>query len=250
MTLPTGNPAAVGATAHVFADSLGDTLRIDGPDGHHLERVRRIRSGELLTVADGIGTWRAYEVVAASSGALDLRADGPTTTQPRTRPPIAVAPALVTRSRFDDAVVALVELGVDTIQPLQSNRCVVRWDGAKALAATERLQRLAREAAMQCRRAWLPEVLRPTTPAALAGRSGLLVADATGLPAERLGEVPASGWCVCSGPEGGFDAADLEAFGAYDRLWLADHVLRAETAAVAAAAVLVTALAVTTGRAQ
>ena len=79
-----------------------------------------------------------------------------------------------------------------------------------------------------------------------AGRAGLLVADAAGVPASALPPPDEQGWCVCSGPEGGFDPADLAALGNYRTLWLGDHVLRAETAALAAVAVLAS----TTSRAQ
>ena len=52
----------------------------------------------------------------------------------------------------------LTELGADRIVPFVAERSVVRWDEAKAARQGERLGAIAREAAMQCRRTWLPEV--------------------------------------------------------------------------------------------
>ena len=64
------------AVAHAFASALDDDVRLDGPSGHHLSRVRRLRSGELVTVADGNGTWRPYIVSVVRPGAVELHADG------------------------------------------------------------------------------------------------------------------------------------------------------------------------------
>jgi len=80
-------PADSDAVAHVFVDELGERCHIEGDDGHHLSRVRRVRTGELVTAADGSGAWRLYEVVAVSAGALDLDA--------RAEPCIARAPDIV-----------------------------------------------------------------------------------------------------------------------------------------------------------
>ena len=60
--------AAEDAAAHTFAEHLADTLEIDGTDGHHLQRVRRLRPGEHVTVADGLGSWRRYEIEDAGPG--------------------------------------------------------------------------------------------------------------------------------------------------------------------------------------
>ena len=50
---PVPLPAQVAATAHVFAERLDDRITVEGDDGHHLQRARRVRAGETVTVADG-----------------------------------------------------------------------------------------------------------------------------------------------------------------------------------------------------
>ena len=60
-----GWPADAGPSAHVFVDPVAgfpDTVDIPGEDGHHLARVLRLRVGEPVTVADGVGGWRPYRV--------------------------------------------------------------------------------------------------------------------------------------------------------------------------------------------
>ena len=237
MSEPVGSAASADATAQVFSSDLHDSLTLGGDDGHHLARVRRVRPGERVTAADGAGHWRTYEVTGAAGGELVLAAVGPLTLEPQ-GVPLTVAPALITRSRFDDAIVSLVELGVDTIVPLAAERCVVQWGTAKVPGALDRLRRLAREAAMQCRRARLPTIEAPCRPAALAARPGLVVAAADGVGIDELDPAPASGFVLLTGPEGGFAPGELDALGPHGALCLGPHVLRAETAAVAGAAVL------------
>jgi 16S rRNA (uracil1498-N3)-methyltransferase len=211
------------ARAHAFVVDL-DSPELDADDRHHLERVLRLRPGEEITVSDGRGGWRACRLGPA------LEPLGAVVAEPRPSPEITVAFALVKGERPEWAVQKLTELGVDRILPFAAARSVVRWDGEQAVRQAARLRRVAREAAMQCRRTWLPEVEEVTGFDEVAGRPGAVLAD-------RDGAAPSlPGGPVLVGPEGGWSAEEL----ARDlpRMALGDHVLRAETAAVAVAAVL------------
>jgi 16S rRNA (uracil1498-N3)-methyltransferase len=126
----------------------------------------------------------------------------------------------------------LTELGVDRIVPIRSARSVVRWEGPRGDRTVERLRRVAREAAAQCRRPWLPEVSPPTDLDALAVRTGVPICLAQ--PGGRAPSLDPPGLTV--GPEGGWDADELARYG--PGVGLGPTVLRAETAAVAAGAVL------------
>lgn len=233
-----GRPAASGATAHLITATLGDELHVDGADGHHLARVRRLRAGEQVTAADGSGRWRSYVVVAVADRALDLRASTSVQTEPRSQPEVTVAFALTKGSKPETVVRQLTELGVDRIVPVVSARSISRAAGARSDAFEVRMRRVAREAAMQSRRAWLPDLEAPAPLARLRGRAGLVVAE-LGAPSSRnLGDPGPEGWTLLVGPEGGFEPGELDPLGPLDRLGLGPHVLRAETAAVAGAAVL------------
>jgi len=235
-----GGPATSGAVAHVVTDGLRDEIRVDGPDGHHLARVRRLRPGERATATDGAGAWREYEVTAVAGPQLELRAIGPAHTVREEHPEITVAFALTKGSKPEVAVRQLTELGVDRIVPVVAARSIARPLGARAESFTLRMRRVAREATMQSRRARLPAVEGPVPLLDLAGRSGLVVAELGAPTADRLADPGPEGWTLLVGPEGGFDPEEREALGAGSRLGLGPHVLRAETAAVAGAAVLVT----------
>ena len=78
--------ASAGARALVFADHPGSgadgRVRIDGPDGHHLQRVRRLEIGERIVVADGVGGWYEAGVVGVSDGVIDGERLGPDRIEP------------------------------------------------------------------------------------------------------------------------------------------------------------------------
>jgi len=228
-----GFAADARAAAHLFSPELSDALTVAGADAHHLARVRRLRPGERVTVADGNGTWRPYDVVAVDRDILELVATGESVREPMLRPALAVAFAITKGSKPELVVRQLTELGADRIRPIFSERSVPRWDERRNASAAVRLGRVAREAAAQCRRARLPVVDEPGALAALAGAPDLVIADRDGPP-----EPPPGGWTLVVGPEGGLTAAELAPLGDVPRLAVGVHVLRADTAAVAAASVL------------
>lgn len=235
-----GWPADVPAAAHVFvgsADGLTDSIELDGDDGHHLARVLRLRVGESVTVADGSGRWRPYRIGAAGS-VVRLEAIDAAEQEPDPSPRLVVAFALTKADKPDLVVQKLTELGVDRIVPVLSERSVARPGTERAQRARERWQRIAREAAGQSRRARLPVIEPLGRLADLAGHPALVVAERGGLRASALGDPLGGELLVLVGPEGGFAPEELAGLSPWARLGLGPHVLRAETAAVAAAAVL------------
>lgn len=197
-------------------------------DRHHLARVLRLRAGEAVTVADGTGGWRRCRF--APGGRLEPT--GEVHHDPAPRPPLTVGFVPTKGERPEWVVQKLTEAGVDRIVVLASARSVVRWEAERAGRHLERLRKVAREAAMQSRRTWLPTVgdvvALPAFVAELGDRCAL--AEAGGAP-PSLGR-PA----VLVGPEGGW--SDEERSLAPALVGLGPHVLRAETAAVAAGVLL------------
>src|SRR5262249_41497888 len=150
------HPADERAVAHVLSDRLDDTIDLAAALGHHLRRVRRLRVGDTVSVADGHGRWRLYAVAQATSGALTLGACSDLRHEDRLVPRLTVAFALTKGERPELVTQKLTEIGVDRIVVVAAERSVVRWDAARTSAGLDRLRRVAREAAAQCRRAWLP----------------------------------------------------------------------------------------------
>ncbi|MGI8984068.1 MAG: RsmE family RNA methyltransferase [Acidimicrobiales bacterium] len=210
-------------SAHAFVDDLAAPALSAG-DRHHLERVLRLRPGDEVTVSDGAGGHRACRFGPA------LEPVGEIERAPRPGPELTVAFAVVKGQRPEWAVQKLTELGVDRIVPLLSARSVVRWPPGEAGNQLGRLRRVAREAAMQSRRLWLPEVAGVTTIDELAAATGAALAQAGGDPPGLARPV------VLVGPEGGWDDDELAAAPAL--VGLGTSVLRTETAAVVAGALL------------
>jgi 16S rRNA (uracil1498-N3)-methyltransferase len=233
----TKTPADVDAVAHVFVDELAERCEIGGHDGHHLRQVRRLQVGERVTAADRTGTWRCYEIVETSRSRLLLDArDAP---HHDDAPAVAVGLAIAPIKGGLDAVVAAVtELGAARITPVRTQRTVVRWDATKATQAVARLRAVAREAAMQCRRARIPTVEELVDLDAVASREGVVIADRTGCRAFELAPPMLGEWTVVVGPEGGLAPSELARLADRPRLALADSVLRTATAPIAAVAVL------------
>ena len=228
--------ADTAAAAHVFVDALDDTIELEGPERHHLARVRRLRAGEHVTGSDGDGSWRLYEVTAASPDQLALGAITASTCEPPPATRIVLAFAPTKGGGTERVVQHATELGVDELRPLVTRRTVVRWDHERETAAAARLERVARAAAAQCFRSRLPVVGPAVTLRELSTRGGLVVATRVG---ERRPELPIGPeWVLAVGPEGGFAPEELVGAESAPRLALGDHVLRAETAAIVGCSVL------------
>jgi 16S rRNA (uracil1498-N3)-methyltransferase len=223
----------------VFVDDPASPVVTAG-DAHHLLDVLRLRPGEQVIASDGSGRWSPCRLSVAPGGrgsrgadpAAVLTPDGPVGRQARPEPSITVGFVPTKGDRPEWVTQKLTELGVDRIVPLRSARSVVRWEAERGGRAVERLRRVAREAAGQCRRTWLPEVTAVHSLDDLAASAGapLCLARPGGGP-PSLGHP-----VVAVGPEGGWDDDELERFRL--GLGLGPTVLRAETAAVAAGAVL------------
>jgi 16S rRNA (uracil1498-N3)-methyltransferase len=234
---PARGPADVEAVAHLFVDALDDRCEITGADGHHLQRVRRLTRGEYVTAADGSGAWRRFEIVDASEGILVLEAR--TEVYIASNAPIDISLAVaLTKSGLEDVVAATTELGVARVIPVRTERTVVRWDEGRAARAVGRLRAVARESAMQSRRATVPVIDDVLALKALVGRPGLVIADPSGVAPSVLEADAATGWTVLVGPEGGLSPDELSWLRETPRVSLGRYVLRASTAPIAAVAVL------------
>jgi 16S rRNA (uracil1498-N3)-methyltransferase len=217
-----GGPAGRAGPLVFVADV--DRPELADDDRHHLARVLRLRPGDPLTVADGAGRWRPCRF------GPEPEPDGEVAVEPVRSPAITVAFAPVKGDRPEWVVQKLTELGVDRVVPLAAARSVVRWDGERGERQVGRLRRVAREAAMQAHRARLPEIAAVAGFGELAAVGGATLADLGGGPPSL--DRP----FVLVGPEGGW--SDEERSAGLATVGLADHVLRAETAAVVAGAVL------------
>ena len=220
-----------GAAAHLFVADL-ERPEPEEEDLHHLVRVLRLRDGEVVGLSDGAGSWRLGRMVlGAGRGEASLEPAGAVQRDPAPAPSITVALALPKGDRADWAVQKLTELGVDTIAVLDTERSVVRWEGDRAQKGRARLVRVARQAASQSRRTRLPAISGPLRVADFAAAT-TAAADPGVLAGPSLDRPT-----VLIGPEGGWGESELPI--AMARVALGPGILRTETAALAAASLLV-----------
>lgn len=219
----------------------GASVTLDGAEGHHAS-VRRLRPGEPLVLSDGAGGVADCVVVTASRDSLRLAVTGTRRLEPPS-PRFVLVQALAKGDRGELAVELAVELGVDEVVPWSAARSVTRWEGARGERSLERWRSVARAAAKQSRRAWVPPVAPLATSRQVAARLGpgaLVLHESAALSLAAV-PLPAAGDLVLVvGPEGGLDEAELALFAAAGAaaVRLGPEVVRTSTAGAAALAAL------------
>jgi 16S rRNA (uracil1498-N3)-methyltransferase len=210
---------------------------LTGPEAHHLTAVRRFGPGDRITLFNGDGYEYPAEIVGVAKKSVTLRVLRAEACDRELPFPLVVAAALPKGDRADFLVEKLTELGVTRFVPLVTARSVVQ---PKA-SAVEKFTRAVVEASKQCGRNVLMVVDPPRTWDAFLRLPGLpadrfVLHTAPGSPAVG----GAAGAAVAVGPEGGFAPEEVGA--AMAAGWriagLGPRVLRVETAAIAAAALL------------
>ncbi len=217
-------------------------VRIRGSDARHLAGPLRARPGERLAAAHA-GRLLDLEVLRVSREEVVARVLGEPTPAAESVLSVTLLIGMPKGPRFETAVEKTTELGVARIQPLLLERSVARVPEERSATRLTRWRRIAEEARKQCGRAEAPEVLAPVTleEALRADRDRLIVLDAAAAEAlEPGGGAAATSVAVLIGPEGGLTELELAAAerAGGERRRLARHVLRTETAAIAACAVL------------
>lgn len=225
----------------------GERVSLDGAEGRHAARVKRLRPGEQVTLADGRGARAECTVDAVQPDGLSLTVRA-RSQDPQQRPRLVVAQALPKGERAELAVELMTELGVAEIVPWTAQRAEVRWRGDRADKALARWRRTAREATKQSRRSWVPAVTEPASTDEIAGR----LAGTTGVVLHERAQTPLASCAlavldeliVVVGPEGGVSGEELTRLteAGAGAVHLGRPVLRTSTAGAAALAVLSTRL--------
>jgi 16S rRNA (uracil1498-N3)-methyltransferase len=230
-----------------YVDALpgnGELAVVDGDEGFHAATVRRIRVGEELVLGDGAGGVAHCVVEEASRDGLRARVVDRRQVPPA-QPPVTVVQALPKSERSELAIELATEAGADALLAWQAARCVARWDGARADKGLRRWRAVARAAAQQSRRAYIPSVDGVVSTATLAIRIGEVVASggvvvaldvAADGPLTDLSLAQAKSVMLVVGPEGGIAPDELTAItdAGAKAVRLGPTVLRTSTAAAVA----------------
>ncbi len=229
---------------------VGDVITLSPEESRHLGTVRRASVGDPVLLLNGRGNQWSAEVIELSKKAVRVKVTGLDESLPRPLREVLLCCALTRTGAFEDLIERSVELGATAIRSVITERTVVNWDTRKAPAKLERWNRLAAESLKQCERLWLPGIEAPARLADLI--HGLAVEGfLTIVLAERssdapplvqiLEAAPQQSIALLVGPEGGWSDGELALF-AESNLQRAslgtDAVLRSETAALAALAMV------------
>lgn len=221
---------------------VGELAVVDGDEGFHAANVRRIRSGEELDLGDGDGTVAHCVVEDVGRGrltalVLDRR------TLPVTLPAVTVVQALPKSDRSELAIELATEAGADAFVGWQASRCVARWESsAKVDKGLRRWDAVARSAARQSRRPYIPSINGVVSTAELVhrvrdgGAAALVLHESAIAKLTELPMAQADSLLLIIGPEGGIaddEIAALSDAGA-TAVRLGRTVLRTSTAAAVA----------------
>jgi 16S rRNA (uracil1498-N3)-methyltransferase len=232
------------ARRRFFVDGVrGGLAVLAGDDARHLRQVLRAEPGQRYELSDNRGVYLA-EIEAVRKDEVSFRVVEELT--PEESPlRLTLLVALIKFDRFEWAIEKVTELGVEAVIPVRAERSEKGLDRAAA-KRLERWRKIARESSQQARRARLPEIAAPVPlQAALETGAGcrLFLDEAGGRP--LLSALPAhraqgDRVLLAVGPEGGWTEAErqLAAGHGWTRVSLGPSILRAETAALAAVAVL------------
>lgn len=230
-----------------FIDTpLTETITITHADARHIAAVLRLTAGTILLVSDPEGKSGKAEIIAATPDAVSLKLLE--YVNDSTEPPLNVwlAQGLAKGEKMDLIVQKAVELGVYGIIPVITEHAVVRYDAAKQADKVARWQRIAREAAKQCRRNYVPQVYPiagleavVTHPEfAAATKIMLYEGQASQGIKQVLTEKASQAYIIMIGPEGGFSPAEVELCQKHNGkvVTMGPRIMRTETAAIAALA--------------
>ena len=207
-------------------------------------QVRRLQPGDDLRLFDGAGgEWQA-QVTRMGKRDVDVRVVGHEPVDRELPFDLEIALGMPTNERMDALIEKATELGVATIQPLQTERSVLRLDGERAAKRVAHWQAVAVGASEQSGRTRVP-VVAPVRnlgtwlaaqpdPAPHAGRFVMSTGSAPPL-SRAIAGLSGGRWLALSGPEGGLTADEEAAAVArgFARVSLGGLILRADTAPLA-----------------
>lgn len=208
-----------------------EALALPASIAHQVQRVLRLHDGERLVLLEGDGI---EQHCVLDGGTVRVVERHPAAAEPRHR--LTLVQALLKGDGLETAIRAATEVGAAAFRLVVTDRCVVRDLSPRKL---ERLRAVAREAAEQSERGLVPEVEAPTSLAAAIGPGAVLLWERADGTVARLGALDPPRTVVI-GPEGGFtpnEVAAAERAGA-TLAWLGPRILRAETVAGVATAVV------------
>jgi len=223
--------------------AVGARVSLTGSAAAHAQRVLRLEPGDALTLFNGDGHDYPSRITGFGRGTVEVAVEGRAAARPESPLAVTLVQGIARSERMDLMVQKATELGVAAILPVTTARSVVRLDRDTRERKLAHWRGIAVSACEQCGRARIPTIGVPAPlsgclGAPAAGTRFLLAPDAAlSLADAARGEVSVE---VLIGPEGGLEDDERNAALAagFRACRLGPRVLRSETAAIAALAIL------------
>ena len=226
---------------------VGDTVALNSEDSYHLIKVMRAKvETEIWLVDEQQQAYSAKVVQAEGKAAFCQIMTLVDQTQRELPLEVTIACGLSKNDKLDFIVQKATECGMATFMPLSLTRDVVKWEAKKASQRTERLQKIAKEAAEQSHRVRIPTIEPLQNLTAFCQRVKdddlkLIAYEETAKAGEhtQLAHILATNpvgkrLVVVFGSEGGLSEGEVEQLeqAGFVRCSLGPRILRAETAPI------------------
>lgn len=224
-------------------DVIDDKISIKGGDVNHIKNVLRLPIGREIIISDRQG--HEYECIIKEINVESVTAQIINSKKSDTEPDVKAIlfQSLIKGEKMELVIQKSVEIGVTTIVPIITSRCVVKLESEKKLSSKiERWQKIAESAAKQSRRGIVPQVLIPMAinEAVVYAKEHL---DISCIPYELeharhiktlLQSLHVNSIGVFIGPEGGFTEEEVQLAEENDVqvVTLGKRILRSETASL------------------
>jgi 16S rRNA (uracil1498-N3)-methyltransferase len=224
---------------------------IQGSDARHIKNVLRLKRGDAVELFDGLGRTYAARIVGYGPEGVDVAISDATCPETESPLDVTVAQAFLKEKKMDRLVRQLTELGVNRLIPFFAARSIPRPTSRRLAGRLSRWNKISRESLKQCNRGRAPEICEPVfledaLNLAAAARFKLLFwerASASlqdGFQRDLVSSSEAPGIFLMLGPEGGFTGDEVKKAekAGFFTATLGPRILRAETATVAACAIV------------
>lgn len=224
-----------------FADNIGETHLITGEDAVHITKALRMSVGEVITLCDSNKIEYLCKIERINSDGVLIRVvtESECTHEPSVE--VTLFAALTKGDKMESVIQKSVEIGVHNIVPILTDRCVSRPDNKSADKKIQRYQKIASQAAMQSRRAIIPQVsplieLKKISETLKDFDRIILFYEGGGKPLKNIITPNDKKIAVFTGPEGGFEEREVKFLTDSGAICatLGKRILRAETAPLVA----------------
>ena len=193
-----------------FADNINSTHLITGEDAVHITKSLRMSVCEVLTLCDSQKVEHLCKIERINQDGVLVRVVSESECHNEPTVAVTLFAALTKGDKMETVIQKCVELGVNEIVPVLTDRCVSRPDSKSAAKKQQRYQKIACQAAMQSRRAIIPTVQALAELKKLSEKLSefdriILFYEGGGEPLRTLIRPTDKKIAIFTGPEGGFE---------------------------------------------